>query len=58
MYFSEPSYEGLKGANEITMHFSAELTLVYVVPSIHLYSGAGYNLAPYLEDMVKKCENL
>jgi nucleotide-binding universal stress UspA family protein len=29
--FSEPSYEALKAANELALHFFAELWLVYVV---------------------------
>ena len=29
--FSEPSYEALKAANELALHFSAELCLVHVV---------------------------
>lgn len=32
--FSEPSYEALKAANELALHFSAELYLVYVVAPI------------------------
>jgi len=32
--FSEPSYEALKRADELAMHFSAELILVHVVPPI------------------------
>lgn len=29
--FSEPSYEALKAANELALHFSTELYLVHVV---------------------------
>jgi len=32
--FSQPSYEGLKAANELALHFSAELYLVHIVPSV------------------------
>jgi nucleotide-binding universal stress UspA family protein len=32
--FSEPSYEALKAANELALHFSSELYLVYVVAPI------------------------
>ena len=32
--FSEPSYEALKAANELALHFSAELCLVHVVSPI------------------------
>lgn len=32
--FSEPSYEALKAANEVALHFSAELQVVHVVAPI------------------------
>jgi nucleotide-binding universal stress UspA family protein len=32
--FSEPSYKALEAANELALHFSAALTLVYVVPLV------------------------
>ncbi|RJP65894.1 MAG: universal stress protein [Candidatus Abyssobacteria bacterium SURF_17] len=32
--FSEASYEGLKAANELALHFSAELSIVHVIPPI------------------------
>jgi nucleotide-binding universal stress UspA family protein len=32
--FSEASYEGVRAASELAEHFSAELVLVHVVPSI------------------------
>lgn len=39
--FSEPAYEGLKIANELTTQFSAEILLVHVVaPMPTLYGGA------------------
>ncbi len=53
--FSEPSYVGIRSANELAHHFSAELILVHVVPPIHFYSppgGTALNLTKYLEDMV------
>jgi nucleotide-binding universal stress UspA family protein len=54
--FSEPSFVGLAGANELAAHFSAELILVHVVSPVHIYPspqpGAGFNLAGYLEEMV------
>ncbi len=54
--FSEPSYVGLKGANELAEQFSAELLLVHVVSPFHFYSSpegaAGFNLSKYLEEMV------
>jgi universal stress protein A len=35
--FSEPSYEALKAADELSLHFSAELVLVHVVAPIPMY---------------------
>lgn len=35
--FSEPSYEALKAANELALHFSAELELVHVVAPVPVY---------------------
>ena len=32
--FSEPSYKALEAANELALHFSAALILVYVVPLV------------------------
>jgi nucleotide-binding universal stress UspA family protein len=55
--FSEPSYEGLKCASELAEHFSAEIILVNVVSSAHLYpspaGGVPANLSTYLEEMVR-----
>jgi universal stress protein A len=60
--FSEPSYVGLKTANDLAAHFSAELILVHVVTPLH-YPGPptaigtlGFNPASYLEEMVKTAE--
>ena len=33
--FSEPSYEGIKAANELAAHFSAEVILAHVIPPAH-----------------------
>jgi nucleotide-binding universal stress UspA family protein len=59
--FSEPSYVGLKTANDIAAHFSAELILVHVVPPLHYYGSTpvgslGFDPASYVEDMVKASE--
>jgi len=35
--FSEPSYEALKAANELALHFSAELVVVHVVAPVPVY---------------------
>ncbi|MBN1831184.1 MAG: universal stress protein [Deltaproteobacteria bacterium] len=60
--FSEPSYVGLKTANDLAAHFSAELILVHVVTPFH-YPGPpgavgtlGFNPAPYFEEMVEASE--
>jgi nucleotide-binding universal stress UspA family protein len=56
--FSEPSYVGLKTANDLAAHFSAELILVHVVTPIHYSAstpagGLGFNPASYVEEIVK-----
>jgi nucleotide-binding universal stress UspA family protein len=57
--FSEPSYEALKAANELALHFSAELVLVHVVAPVPVYptpvtpeasSSAGF-VASYQQEM-------
>jgi universal stress protein A len=59
--FSEPSYVGLKTANDLAAHFSAELILVHVVTPLH-YSGPtavgtlGFNSTSYFEEIVKASE--
>jgi universal stress protein A len=59
--FSEPSYEGLKTANDLAAHFSAELILVHVVTPLH-YSGPpvvgtlGSYSASYFEEILKASE--
>jgi nucleotide-binding universal stress UspA family protein len=54
--FSEPSYEGLKGAHELAEQFSAELILVHVVSPVNFApsptGGAGFHLAKYFEEIV------
>jgi len=39
--FSEPSYEALERANELALHFSAELTVVHVINPIHVIPTPG-----------------
>ena len=59
--FSEPSYVGLKTANDFAAHFSAELILVHVVTPFH-YPGppvvgtVGTYSSLYFEEMVKGAE--
>jgi nucleotide-binding universal stress UspA family protein len=60
--FSEPSYVGLKTANDLAVHFSAELILAHVVAPFHVYlpippvSGAGFNPTLYEDERVKALE--
>jgi nucleotide-binding universal stress UspA family protein len=44
--FSEPSYEGLKVANELAVYFSAELILVHVISSVQVLSVTTAELIP------------
>ncbi len=59
--FSEPSYVGLETANDLAVHFSAELILVHVVTPLH-YSAStpvgniGCNPASYVEEILKASE--
>lgn len=59
--FSEPSYVGLKTANDLAAHFSTELILVHVVTPVH-YSGPpvvgtlGTYSSSYYEELVKTAE--
>jgi len=39
--FSEPSYEAVKAANELALHFSAEVVLVHVINPIHFIPDPG-----------------
>lgn len=59
--FSEASYEGVKVANELAFHFSAELILVNMVPTVPtavIPSSAigpalpAFNVASYQEDLM------
>lgn len=68
--FSEPSYEALKVANELALHFSSELLVVHVVAPVPVVPAAPtvpvtFNVPEYqqeleisskkmLEDLVKK----
>ena len=50
--FTEPSYEALKVANEFASHFSAALTVVYVVPVvIDIPTSADFFVPSNLESM-------
>ena len=45
--FSEPSYEAIKTANELALHFSAEVVLVHVVNPIHFIPDIGPGMGMY-----------
>ena len=52
--FTEPSYEALRVANELALHFSAELLLIHVVnpiDSIPIGSPSGASYVSYIEDV-------
>jgi nucleotide-binding universal stress UspA family protein len=63
--FSEPAQEAVKGAIELTQHFSAQLLLVHVVPPVPVpYQPIGspapvFDVTSYLQELVKASrENL
>jgi universal stress protein A len=54
--FSEPSYKALQAANDLAMHFQAELILIHVMHPIILYPAAGIVpgiMTPPSEDMYR-----
>lgn len=65
--FSEPSYEALKVAEEFALHFSAEILLLHVIPSIPLLldstlAPATFDIASYEGEIekgaIKKLEEI
>lgn len=56
--FSEPSYKGVKAADELAVHFGAELLLIHVVSSSQFVPPAsppvptGYQLSSLLEELM------
>jgi universal stress protein A len=56
--FSEPSYEGVKAAHEMALHFSAELILVNVVHTLTYFpapvpgGSQGFDVARYQEEAI------
>jgi nucleotide-binding universal stress UspA family protein len=60
--FSDPSYEGLRAANEWAKHFSAEVILVHVISPIHAYpvppDGAGFDISLYHQETLKASQKL
>jgi nucleotide-binding universal stress UspA family protein len=53
--FSEPSYEGVKAANEFALHFSAELTMLHVVSPVPIIPSPeptpGFDVVSYQQEM-------
>ena len=54
--FSEPSYEGLRVANELAEHFSAELILVHIVSPMPNISGMGAPTGFHIPMVLKEME--
>ena len=52
MDFSEPSYKALREANELALHFSAELILVHVVNPIDVIPIFSPSVASYVSSYV------
>jgi len=57
--FSEPSYNALKTANELALHFSAELIVVHVIIPIHFLPAPGdpeylVSYKQYMETSVRR----
>jgi nucleotide-binding universal stress UspA family protein len=59
--FSDPSYEGLKRANELAEHFSAELILVHFVSPMPNIAGTraptGFHIPTVLKEMEEQANN-
>lgn len=53
--FSDPSYQAVKAASELALHFSADLILVHVVTPVQVIPTpnppAGFNLPSYAQEM-------
>lgn len=54
--FSEASFQGIAAANELGVHFGAEILLVHVVAPVPVVAaspgGASFNIAAYQEELV------
>ena len=59
--FSDPAYEGLKAAVELTEHFDAELILLNAVSPVPIVSGAagptGFHLPTIIKELQQAAEN-
>lgn len=60
--FSQPSYEALKVANELSLHFSSDLYLVHVISPIPVPPGvmnsAGFNIPAYVREVEENSKKL
>lgn len=59
--FSEPSYEAIKIAKEMAMHFSAELFFIHVVPPLPPFAPpprdkSSFNITTYVENLHSSAE--
>ena len=54
--FSEPSYEGLKVADEIAGHFSSELIILNVISPIHMLPAPSPSMGTYIQTVLNDME--
>jgi nucleotide-binding universal stress UspA family protein len=60
--FSEPSYEALRAANELALHFDAHLVVVNVIPTVPLLAapvdsmGVNLDVTAYVNNMREQTE--
>ena len=55
--FSEASYEALKAANELALHFSGELYLVHVVAPVPIAeTPTSFNVSLYQQELTRSAE--
>jgi nucleotide-binding universal stress UspA family protein len=54
--FSDPSYEGLKAADELADHFAAELILLHVIAPMPTMAGAGAPTGFHIPAVMKEME--
>jgi universal stress protein A len=62
--FSEPSFAALRTAEELALHFSAELTLIHVIPPVPVPSpfpdplmASGFDVPLYQQELAVYSEN-
>jgi nucleotide-binding universal stress UspA family protein len=61
--FSKPSYEALKAATDLALHFAAELWIVHVIPLVPVYSSepdtafaASFDIPLYQQELSTQSE--